>query len=227
MMSEKVSATIRAVARIHTDFPGKFGLPRQSGVVPGLKGVVEIDPEFYSPEALRGIESFSHIWLIWGFSENAGAGWSPTVRPPRLGGNVRRGVFATRSPYRPNGLGMSCVKLESVEKNLLHVSGIDMVDGTPIYDIKPYVPFSDCRPEASQGFSTPVSEHQLEVDIPEEFAGIVPEGKLEQLKGILKNDPRPAYQEDPSREYCFEFAGMRICFTVDRNVLTVGNLVRL
>ncbi len=223
-MAEQNGAVLRAIAHIRTDFPSKFGIPRQSGVVAELPGLVVFEPEYSSPDALRGIEAFSHLWLIWGFSENVDAGWSPTVRPPRLGGNERRGVFATRSPFRPNGLGLSCVKLESVENGSLRVSGVDMLDATPIYDVKPYVPYCDCKPEATQGFTSARWERSLKVAIPAELAARLPEDKLAALTGVLANDPRPAYQDDPEREYGFGFAGAEIRFKVSEGVLTVTDV---
>lgn len=217
---------IRPVARIRSDFGGKFGVPRQSGVVPELMADIVFEPEFRRPEALRGIEGFSHLWLIWEFSENAGRPWSPTVRPPRLGGNVRLGVFATRSPLRPNPLGLSCVKLEAVELRgpdgpLLRVSGADLMDGTPIFDIKPYVPYADSHPEAAGGFAAEGWERRLEVEIPPALAARLPAEKLPALAGVLAQDPRPAYQDDPGRVYGMSFAGFEIKFTVSGGVLTV------
>ena len=212
-MKEKI---IEPVAHIRTDFPGKFGIPRQSGIVEELEGIIEFEKGYSDREARRGIEGFSHLWLIWGFSENEG--WSPTVRPPRLGGNERRGVFATRSPFRPNGLGLSCVKLLRVEDSgsgmpKLIVAGADMVDGTPIYDIKPYVPYTDCRADAGAGFA-PDSGKRLEVFIPEELGNRIPESKRAALRAVLSLDPRPQYIEQGDREYGFGFAGYEIKFTV-------------
>ncbi len=215
--------TIEPVARIRTDFPGKFGVPRQAGIAAELEGTIEFEKGYSDREAIRGIEEFSHLWLIWGFSENEG--WSPTVRPPRLGGNVRKGVFATRSPFRPNGLGLSCVRLLRVEDSgkgmpKLVVGGADMVDGTPIYDIKPYIPYADCRPDAESGFA-PDSGKRLEVEIPEEIEETIPANKRAALRTVLSLDPRPQYLEQGDREYGFVFAGYEIRFKVEENRLTV------
>lgn len=217
---------IKIIARIHTDFKTKFGIPRQSGVVEELRGEIIFEPEFRNADAVRGLEDFSHIWLIWQFSENLRADWSPTVRPPRLGGNTHVGVFATRSPFRPNSIGLSSVKLEEIEYSaekgpILHVSGADMMDGTPIFDIKPYIPYADCHPEASGGFTDKTQFNTLGVVIPEEMESKISQDKLIALKGILENDPRPHYQNDPERVYGFEFAGMEIHFRVCENTLTV------
>ena len=216
--------TLRVIARVHSDFPTKFGIPRQSGLVEELRGEIVFAPEFRSPDALRGMEGFSHLWLIWGFSANEREEWSPTVRPPRLGGNERLGVFATRSPFRPNGLGLSCVKLERVELStpkgpVLHVSGADLMDGTPIYDIKPYVPYADCRPQAAEGFA-PAPEG-LAVEFSAGTLEQVPPARREALRGVLSCDPRPHYQDDPARVYGMEFAGMEVKFTVSGEKLTV------
>ena len=215
--------TIEPVARIRTDFPGKFGVPRQAGIAAELEGTIEFEKGYSDREAIRGIEEFSHLWLIWGFSENEG--WSSTVRPPRLGGNVRKGVFATRSPFRPNGLGLSCVRLLRVEDSgkgmpKLVVGGADMVDGTPIYDIKPYIPYADCRPDAESGFA-PDSGKRLEVEIPEEIEETIPANKRAALRTVLSLDPRPQYLEQGDREYGFVFAGYEIRFKVEENRLTV------
>ena len=216
--------TLEPIARIRTEFPEKFGIPRQSGLVEQLQARVEFLPEFRIPEALRGLEGFSHIWLIWEFSQNQG--WSPTVRPPRLGGNKRMGVFATRSPFRPNPLGLSCVRLEGIDWDspqgpVLLVGGADLLDGTPIYDIKPYVPLSDCRPEAVGGFSDAHREDRLEVDFPAQLLDKVPEKKRTALLGVLSQDPRPSYHGDPQRIYGMAFAGMEIKFTVEQGTLHV------
>ena len=213
------------VAHIRTDFPTKFGIPRQAGLAGELTGRIVFEPEYRIDEALRGIEGFSHIWLIWGFSENAGHPWTPTVRPPRLGGNVRMGVFATRSPFRPNGLGLSCVRLLAVRKEaeygtVLLVSGADMVDGTPIYDIKPYLPYADSVPEAVGGFA-PDEGHLLEISFPPELEEKVPETKRAGLRAVLAHDPRPQYQIDPDRVYGMGFAGLEVRFRVAGNLLTV------
>ncbi len=216
---------IRPIAHIRTDFPTKFGIPRQSLLSEDLLGTVVFEPEFRRDEALRGIEGFSHIWLIWGFSENEGRDWSPTVRPPRLGGNVRMGVFATRSPFRPNGLGLSCVRLlrlcrdENCGLTLL-VAGADMVDGTPVYDIKPYLPYADSIPEAVGGFA-PDAGALLQVEIPDALLSSVPEEKRSGLQAVLSHDPRPQYQQDPSRTYGMGYAGMEIRFRVEGSTLRV------
>ncbi|MCQ2483908.1 MAG: tRNA (N6-threonylcarbamoyladenosine(37)-N6)-methyltransferase TrmO [Clostridia bacterium] len=216
---------MKTIAKIKTDFPTKFGIPRQSGLVEELKGMVIFEPEYRNSEALRGLEDFSHIWLLWEFSEAVSDKWSPTVRPPKLGGNVRKGVFATRSPFRPNSIGLSSVKLESIEHTekygtVLIVSGADLMDGTPIVDIKPYVPYSDCHTEAVGGFAKDGSE-KLIVVFPEELRKNVPAEKLGALIKVLELDPRPAYQNDPDRIYGFGFAGMEIRFKVFDSVLTV------
>ena len=216
---------IRPIARIRTEFPKKFGIPRQAGIVDELRGEIMFDPEYRREEALRGLEEFSHIWLIWQFSENLDQGWTPTVRPPRLGGNERRGVFATRSPFRPNALGLSCVRLLGIRRDpelgsVLQVAGADLMDGTPIFDIKPYIPYADCRPEASGGFA-PDPGVTLTVVIPEELEGKIPEEKRAALRGILENDPRPRYQDNPERRYGLSFGGMEIAFRVNGRTLTV------
>ena len=217
--------TVRTIARVRSDFPGKFGIPRQAGIVEELESLVVFEPEYRNEDALRGLEGFSHIWLIWQFSENLREDWSPTVRPPRLGGNTRLGVFATRSPFRPNALGLSCVKLLGIEKRegmgtVLHIAGADLMDGTPVYDIKPYVPYADCHPEALSGFA-PDPGAKLNVEYAPGAAEKIPAGKLAALTGVLANDPRPRYQKDSERVYAFAFAGMEIRFTVDGDTLTV------
>ena len=214
------------IARIRSEFPTKFGVPRQAGLVDGLRAAVVFEPPYRVADALRGIEGFSHLWLIWEFSENRRTGWSPTVRPPRLGGNRRLGVFATRSPFRPNPLGLSCVKLEKVELSgpdgpVLWVSGADLVDGTPVLDIKPYLPYADCRPEAVGGFAEDAPEGRLAVDIPPELLERVPQDRRAALTGVLSLDPRPSYQNDPDRVYGFGFAGLEVRFRVGNSVLTV------
>ncbi|WP_298068016.1 tRNA (N6-threonylcarbamoyladenosine(37)-N6)-methyltransferase TrmO [uncultured Mailhella sp.] len=213
------SARMNIIAHIHTDLPEKFGVPRQSGLVDALEGRVIFTPEYRVPEALRGLEGFSHIWLLWLFSRNVRESWTPTVRPPRLGGNTRLGVFATRSPFRPNGIGLSCVRLESVELEsdagpVLHVAGVDMLDGTPIVDIKPYVPYADSRPEARGGFTDGLDDTVLEVDIPEDLRRLFSPIQLEALKGILAGDPRPRYQHDGTRVYAMTFGGSTVRFRV-------------
>ena len=217
---------MKVIAHIHTDFPTKFGIPRQSGIVESLQGTIVFKAEYRNPEAVRGLEEFSHLWLIWEFSEAKRENWSPTVRPPRLGGNVRKGVFATRSPFRPNPIGLSSVKLEKVEIDpklgpVLHVSGADLMDGTPIYDIKPYIVYTDSHPEAISGFASKPAEYLLEVFFPEELLQQVPEAQRESLIAVLANDPRPQYQEDPERVYGMAFADFEIKFKVDGMRLTV------
>ena len=219
------------IAHIRSDFPTKFGVPRQAGLVEELRAAVVFEPPYRVPEALRGIDGFSHLWLIWEFSENKRGGWSPTVRPPRLGGNVRMGVFATRSPFRPNPIGLSCVRLERAELDtsdgpVLHISGADLVDGTPIFDIKPYIPYADCHSEAAGGFAGTAPEGALTVDIPPRLLERVPPDRREALTGVLAQDPRPSYQDDPRRVYGFGFAGLEVRFTVENGVLTVVDIVR-
>ena len=220
---------MRPVARIRSDFPEKFGIPRQSGIVESLEAKIVFEPEFRVMDAVRGLEDFSHIWLIWEFSEAVRDTWSPTVRPPRLGGNVRMGVFATRSPFRPNPIGLSCVKLMKVEQDeafgpVLTVAGADLMDGTPIYDIKPYIPYADCHPDAKGGFTTNVEMKPLSVSFPAELLEKVPQEKREALFGVLEQDPRPRYQKDPNRVYGLSFAGMEIKFTVFERTLSVVEL---
>ena len=214
------------IARIRSDFPTKFGIPRQSGLVEELKATIVFEPAYRNPDALRGLEEFSHIWLIWQFSEAVRDKWSPTVRPPRLGGNTRMGVFATRSPFRPNAIGLSCVKLDSIEKDprlgtVLVVSGADLMDGTPILDIKPYLPYADSHPEATGGFTGNVGGKVLEVDFPPELLAQVPEDKRGALIGVLSRDPRPSYQHDPDRVYGMAFGGWEVGFSVDGDILHV------
>ena len=218
------------IATIRTGFSTKFGVPRQSGLVPELKGTIVFNPEYRNPDALRGLEGFSHIWLIWEFSEAVREDWSPTVRPPRLGGNARMGVFATRSPFRPNPIGLSCVKLDSIEFStpdgpILHVSGADLMDGTPIYDIKPYIPYTDCQPDATEGFTGSIEMHRLNVVIPTQMAAKIKPQTLDALRGILAEDPRPRYQDAPDREYGFDFEGYSVKFKVpDPDTLTVTGI---
>ena len=220
------------IARIHTDFPEKFGIPRQSGLVDGLTGRIVFEEKYRNPDALRGIEGFSHLWLIWQFSRAIREEWSPTVKPPRLGGNQRMGVFATRSPFRPNPIGLSCVRLQRVELHtaegpVLWVAGIDLLDGTPIYDVKPYLPYADCHPEATGGFAQEVMGHRLEVAFPEELLALVPPEKREALREVLAQDPRPGYQHNkPDRRYGVAFAGLDVRFTVEGDVLLVREVVR-
>ena len=214
------------IATIRSDFPTKFGIPRQSGLVEELKATIVFEPAYRNPDALRGLEEFSHIWLIWQFSEAVRDKWSPTVRPPRLGGNTRMGVFATRSPFRPNAIGLSCVRLEEIRKDpklgtVLVVSGADLMDGTPILDIKPYLPYADSHPEALGGFTGNVGGKVLEVDFPPELLAQVPEGKRGALIGVLSRDPRPSYQHDPDRVYGMAFGGWEVGFSVDGDILHV------
>ncbi len=221
---------LNIIAHMKSDFPTKFGLPRQSGLVEELKSYVVFEKEYAVPEALRGMEGFSHIFLIWGFSEVKQDRWSPTVRPPRLGGNTRMGVFATRSPYRPNPLGLSCVRLcRILHQNgalMLEVAGADLMDGTPIYDIKPYLPFVDSHPEATGGFADSVRKDKLTPVISDSLLAKIPIEKQEGLIGILKGDPRPSYQHDPDRIYGFSFAGFDIRFRVSEDhILTVCEIV--
>ena len=219
--------TVKVIARIRSDFQTKFGVPRQSGLVEALRAEIIFEPEFRNPDALRGIEGFSHLWLIWQFSAAVREDWSPTVRPPRLGGNARMGVFATRSPFRPNPIGLSCVRLEGVEQHaegpVLVVSGADLMDGTPIYDIKPYLPYADCKADAAGGFA-PQRAAELAVEFPPELLARVPEDKRTALTGVLAQDPRPHYQSDPARIYGMNFAGMEVRFRVADGVLTVVEL---
>lgn len=218
----------KTIAYVHTDFPAKFGIPRQSGLA-DTAGRIVFEEKYRSREAVRGLEEYSHLWVLWEFSESVREDWSPTVRPPRLGGNKRVGVFATRSPFRPNPVGLSCVKLEKIEFTeegpTLYISGVDMMDGTPVYDIKPYLPYVDSHPEAEGGFSDEVKGYQLELDFPKEWLEKVPEDKKEILKQILRQDPRPSYQSDPERVYGMEFAGMEIKFQVRDYCLIVREIV--
>ena len=221
--------TLRPIGHMESDFSEKFGIPRQSGLVEALRARVVLEPEFRNPDALRGIEGFSHLWLIWEFSQARREGWSPTVRPPRLGGNERMGVFATRSPFRPNPIGLSCVRLEGVEWDApdgpaLAVAGADLLDGTPIFDIKPYVPYADCRPEALEGFAQRIAGPALAVDFPPDLLARVPEDKRAALTGVLAQDPRPRYQHDPERVYGLSFAGLEVKFRVAGTKLTVLSL---
>ena len=224
--------SIRPIARMKSDFPTKFGIPRQAGLVKELRSTIIFEPEYRNPDALRGMEDFTHLWLIWQFSEAVREDWSPTVRPPRLGGNTRLGVFATRSPFRPNSLGLSCVRLLGVEQTetcgtVLHVGGADLMDGTPIFDIKPYIPYSDCHPEASGGFTDTASDFLLDVVFPEDLLQRIPEEKRDAAIGVLSHDPRPSYQRKPGRIYGLTFAGFDIRFTVDENKLTVVDIAKV
>ncbi len=223
--------TIQIIARMKSDFATKFGIPRQSGLVEELRSTIVFEPEFRNADALRGIEDYSHLWIIWQFSEAVRQGWSPTVRPPRLGGNTRMGVFATRSPFRPNNLGLSCVKLLGVEHTenhgtVLHVGGADLMDGTPIFDIKPYIPYADCQPDASGGFTTTAGDYLLQVEFPEDLLSRLPEEKQKAAAEVLSHDPRPSYQRKPDRVYGLTFAGFDIRFTVKEDVLTVVDVTK-
>lgn len=220
------TAEMRVIARIHTDFATKFGIPKQSGLVGELRGRIVFEPEYQNPDAVRGLEDFSHLWLIWQFSEAVRPEWSPTVRPPRLGGNKRVGVFASRSPFRPNHIGLSAVRLERVEYTkdegaVLHVLGADLMDGTPIFDIKPYLPYADSYPDASGGFTDRAVARTLRAEIDPALLARVPEEKREALRGVLEHDPRPSYQDDPERVYGFVFAGLEVRFRASGGVLTV------
>jgi len=219
---------LKPIAHIKSDFPEKFGIPRQSGLVGGVKASVVFEEEYRNPEALRGLEGFSHIWIIWGFSANKRDGWSPTVRPPKLGGNTRVGVFASRSPYRPNAIGMSPVKLDAIEYNaeagpVLHISGGDMMDGTPVYDIKPYVP-TDSLPEAITGFAEVPGGARLQVQMDREKLGAIPDGDIAVICALLREDPRPAYHNDPERVYGMNYKEYEIKFNVSGNILRVMDI---
>lgn len=221
---------MHVIAHIHSDFPEKFGIPRQSGIVDELQADVVFAPEYRNPDAFRGIEGYSHLWLLWQFSECADKPWLPTVRPPRLGGNKRMGVFATRSPFRPNHIGLSCVRLTGVDWEhenapVLHVAGADLMNGTPILDVKPYLPYADSIPNATGGFSLQSKEDILQVNFPDSLLLKIPEEKRAALRRILAQDPRPAYQTDESRVYGFSFAGFTVKFTVKDDVLTVTEVV--
>ncbi len=220
---------MKIIAKIQTDMSDKFGIPRQSGIVKELTGKIIFEPEFRVKEALNGIEEFSHLWLVWEFSENKRDSWSPTVRPPRLGGEKRKGVFATRSPFRPNPIGISCVKLEKVEYTkalgpIIYVSGVDLMNGTPIYDIKPYITYTDCVPEAVQGFAEEYKNYALNVNFPQKLLDRIPKEKQSALIGILSHDPRPAYQNTPDRIYGVRYMNFDVHFKVDNNTLTVTNI---
>ena len=220
------------IAHIHSAFPTKFGIPRQSGLAPSLRSTIEFVEPFGSMEAVRGLSEFSHLWLIWSFSENVEKGWTPTVRPPRLGGNQRMGVFATRSTFRPNALGLSSVKLERVEidahgRPVLHVLGADLMDGTPIYDIKPYLTTTDCHPDAIDGFVATHRHVAVQVVIPDEIAKKIPAELLSGLREVLAQDPRPAYHHDPERVYGFPFGAFDIQFKVNEETLTVVGIAPL
>ncbi|MBR6784951.1 MAG: tRNA (N6-threonylcarbamoyladenosine(37)-N6)-methyltransferase TrmO [Clostridia bacterium] len=224
--------TVEPIAHIKSDFSSKFGIPRQSGLVDELEAKIIFEPQYRIPEAFRGLEGYSHVWILWQFSECAGKEWSPTVRPPRLGGNKRMGVFASRSPFRPNSIGLSCVKLISVDETeengtVLTVSGADLLDGTPIIDIKPYLPYVDAHPEASGGFALQDKEGSLEIDFPNELLAAIPEDKQEALTAVLRQDPRPQYHNDPERIYGLEFAGFDVRFKIRDNLLTVVEIKKI
>lgn len=217
---------MKIIAHIRNAFPTKFGLPRQSGLVSQLRSVIVFEPEYRNADALRGLDGYSHIWLLWQFHQAQREQWSPTVRPPRLGGNTRMGVFATRSPFRPNPIGLSCVKLEGMEHTtnegvVLHISGADMMDGTPIYDIKPYLPYVDSIPDARGGFAAEHENDHVQVVFPEEWLTKVPPDQRDGLIGVLSQDPRPAYQNDPERVYGFAYGALEVRFTVREGILTV------
>lgn len=217
---------IHPIARMKSNFPSKFGIPRQSGLVDTLQSTIIFEPEYRNADALRGLEDFSHLWIIWQFSEAANKKWSPTVRPPRLGGNKRLGVFATRSPFRPNSLALSCVRIVGIEEtsehgSVIHVAGADLMDGTPILDIKPYIPYADCKPEATGGFTDTAKDFILRVDFPAQLINKVPQHLRESLLDLLTHDPRPSYQEDSERIYGMSYASLNIRFTVKGETLTV------
>ena len=223
---------MKIIGHIHTDFSSKFGIPRQSGLVPELKGIITFEPEFRNPQAFRGLEEFSHIWILWKFSKSEKEHWSATVKPPRLGGKKRMGVFATRSPYRPNDIGLSSVKLEKISFDeklgpMLYVAGADLLDGTPIYDIKPYIAYTDSHPDAAEGFAGTVKEKELQVDFPEELLSKFPKEKRDAILGVLSQDPRPAYDTDEPRLNGVVFAGFDVRFTVTGELLKVKELIKL
>lgn len=223
--TESDDLTLKVIARIYNDFPTKFGLPRQSGLASSLISKIVFESEYRLPEALRNIEEYSHLWLIWGFSEAFGENWSPTVRPPRLGGNKRVGVFATRAPYRPNPIGLSSVKLEGIEKtadgHILIVSGADIMNGSPIYDIKPYLPYVDIHADASDGFTSFTKDFRLDVDFPKELLERIPEKQRDALLEVLSGDPRPSYHRDPNRVYGLAYSKYDVKFTVNDRLLKV------
>jgi len=217
---------MHVIARIKSDFPTKFGIPRQSGLVEELHATIIFEPDYRNADALRGLEDFSHLWIIWQFSQAVREDWSPTVRPPRLGGNTRMGVFATRSPFRPNSIGLSCVNILGIEETaefgtVIHVGGADLMDGTPIFDIKPYIPYADAHPDALGGFTQTAGDFLLDVQFPEELLQMIPKDKRTALMGVLSHDPRPSYQKDAARIYGLSFGGFDIRFRVADNRLTV------
>ena len=222
-------STLKIIAKIHTDFKEKFGIPRQSGILDELVGKIVFEPEYRRPEAFKGLEGYSHLWIIWQFSEAVREGWSPTVRPPRLGGNKRIGVFATRSPYRPNPIGLSSVKIEKIELNgkdgpVIYVKGADMLDGTPIYDIKPYLPFTDSHPDAVGGFADEVKEYKAEVVFPEELLNKVDTGEQKSLITILENDPRPSYKREATGSYGMSFSKYEVAFKAEDGRIIVTDV---
>ena len=230
LRKDKENNDMNIIGHVYTDFQEKFGIPRQSGLVEELEGKILFEPEYGTKEAVKGLEEFSHIWLIWGFSENRRENYSLTVRPPKLGGNTRKGVFSTRSPFRPNGMGLSCVRLEKIEfdekeRPILYVKGADLMNGTPIFDIKPYIPYTDCHPDATGGFTEHIHTEKLDVIFPPELLAMIPEAKRPALIGILAEDPRPGYQHDPDRRYGVAFAGFDVRFHINGNVLTVCEVV--
>ncbi|MGM9557655.1 MAG: tRNA (N6-threonylcarbamoyladenosine(37)-N6)-methyltransferase TrmO, partial [Oscillospiraceae bacterium] len=223
---------MQIIAHIHTEFPTKFGVPRQSGLAGSLRGTIVFTPPYRNPDALRGIEGFSHIWLIWQFHKALREGFSPTVLPPKLGGKTRVGVFATRSPFRPNAIGLSSVRLLDVELHtpdgpVLHVAGADLVDGTPIFDIKPYLPYADCHMDATDAFAETRRDAPLQVVFPDEWLCMIPGDKREALFEVLALDTRPGYQHDPGRRYGFNYAGFDVRFTISSGILTVVEVVKL
>ena len=231
-MSGGDRAAIEAIAHIHSPFASKFGVPRQSGLVEEVRAQVVFCPKYRRREALRGLEGFDRIWLIWQFHQALREGWSPTVRPPRLGGNQRVGVFATRSPFRPNALGLSAVRLEGIEDHsdlgpVLRVAGADLVDGTPIFDIKPYIPYADSYPDSRSGFADAVERRKLRVEFPPDLLEQIPPEQRQALSGVLAQDPRPSYQDDPGRVYGMAFAGYNVRFQVAEGTLTVRSVERL
>ena len=222
---------MKIIAYAFSEFPSKFGIPRQSGLVPSLRARIVLEPEYRNPDALRGLEEYSHIWLLWEFSESVRDTWSPTVRPPRLGGNKRMGVFATRSPFRPNPIGLSCVRLEKIDWHtadgpVIYVSGADLLNHTPIYDIKPYLPFTDSHPNAVGGFADGVRDYQLKVECEASLLSRIPVEHREAVRQLLEQDPRPSYQEDPSRMYGMTYAGMDIRFQVEGDHLIIREIIR-
>lgn len=220
------------IARMRSDFPTKFGIPRQSGLVNSLQSTIVFEPNYRNPDALRGLDDFSHLWIIWQFSEAVRNTWSPTVRPPRLGGNARIGVFATRSPFRPNSIGLSSVRIAGIEHTsqygtVIHVLGADLMDGTPIFDIKPYIPYADCHPEATGGFTEHASDYILKVDVPKDLFETIPENSRQPLMDVLSHDPRPSYQQDSDRIYGMAFSEFNVRFKVHDNILTVISIDHL